>query len=197
MDYLACTRFNNITYEENIRYRNKHNENVIYGSTLKICDKYPIGSLIFIAEMNNETNKIEGIGLIKNQLVHDKRHKIHDNNEYNRYIYRGKQWLNRQQINNFDPEILEIFDTVLFKGKSHLKCRIGITIITEKLFVHWIYDLKELQNKVKNLFNKYFKYNIDEKIISLPIPIPIPIQNYIVEETFEIVPTKRKRTKAK
>jgi hypothetical protein len=190
MFYLACTRFNNTTYDENIRYRDKHNENVIYGSTLKIRDKYPVGGLIFIAEMNNETNKIEGIGLIKNQLVHDKRHKIYDNNEYNRYIYRGKYWLSREKINEFDPEVLEIFDTILFKGKSHLKCRIGITIITEKLFIHWIYELKELKNKVKNLFTNYFKHNVDEELVLIT-------SDNEMEHSFEIIPKKRKRIEAK
>jgi len=185
MAYLACTRFNNITYDENINYRSKYNENVIYGSTLKIRDKYPAGCLIFIAEMNNEKNRIEGIGLIKNLLVHDKRHKIYDNNEYNRYIYRGKYWLSREQINDFDTEVLEIFDNILFKGKSHLKCRIGITIITEKLFIHWVYELKELRNKVKELFIHYFKDNIDDEV------------KEDVEEYFDIIPRKRKRIEEK
>jgi hypothetical protein len=188
MFYLACTRFNNTTYNENITYRNNNNEKAIYGSTLKIRETYPTGCLIFIAEMNNETNKIEGIGLIKNVLVHDKRHKIYDNNEYNRYIYRGKYWLSREQINKFDPDILEIFDTVLFKGKSHLKCRIGITIITEKLFTHWIYELKELYNKVKDLFIHYFKniINEEEQVLN---------QDVNKEEYFEIIPNKRSKQK--
>jgi len=162
MFYLSCTRFNNVTYNENIRYRNKHNETVIYGSTLKIREKYPLEGLMFVVEMNNDKNKIEGIGLIKNLLVH-KKHKIYENDEYNRYIYRGKYWLSREQINLFDSEILEIFDNILFKGKSHLKCRIGITIITENLFVHWIYEFEELKKKVKDLFVYYFRNKIEER----------------------------------
>ena len=190
MFYLACTRFNNTTYDENIRYRTKNNESVIYGSTLKIRDIYSPGSLIFIAEMNNETNKIEGIGLIKNHLVYDKRHRIYDNNEYNRYIYRGKYWLSRSQINEFNPEILEIFDNILFKGKSHLKCRIGITIITEKLFVHWDYELRTLKNMVKSLFLHYFKYTtIDEELIKEEKEDK---REELEEEYFEIIPMKRK-----
>lgn len=192
MFYIACTRFNNTTYDENIRYRNKYNENVIYGSTLKIRDKYPVGALIFIAEMNNEKNKIEGIGLIKNLLVHDRRHKIYDNSEYNRYIYRGKYWLSRDQINDFDVEILEIFDNILFKGKSHLKCRIGITIITEKLFVHWDYELKELKNKVRNLFIHYFKHNMDEELV-----LDTSAVKEYDEEYFEIIPKKRQFSEVK
>lgn len=190
MFYLACTRFNNTTYNENIHYRNTHNENVIYGASLKIREKYPVGSLIFIVEMNNEKNKIEGIGLIKNLLVHDRRHKIYANNEYNRYIYRGKYWLSREQINDYDPEILEILDNILFKGKSHLKCRIGITIITEKLFVHWDYELRTLKNMVKSLFLHYFKYTtIGEELTKEETEDK---REELEEEYFEIIPMKRK-----
>lgn len=164
MFYLACTRFNNKTYSENISYRQKCGEPVIYGSTLKIRDCYPIGCLIFIVEMNNDKNKIEGIGLIKNLLVCDKRHKIYDNNEYNRYIYKGKYWISRDDINNFSSNIIEILDSVLFKGKSHLKCRIGVTIITERLFVHWNCNLAPLKNKIKELFITTFKNTFNNEL---------------------------------
>lgn len=186
MFYLACTRFNNTTYAENTNYRNKHNEIAIYGTTLKIRHIYNIGTLIFIVEMNNEQNKIEGIGLIKNLLVYDKRHKIYDNDEYNRYIYRGKYWLSRTQINNVNEKITEIFENILFKGRSHLKCRMGITIITERLFVHWDYDLQILKNMVKNVFLSYFKCNIDEEKELEEVGEK--------EEYFDIIPKKRKRS---
>jgi hypothetical protein len=149
---------------ENSIYRQKNSEPVIYGSTLKIRNIYAPGAIIFVAEMNNETNKIEGIGLIKNLLVHDKRHKIYDINEYNRYIYRGKYWISRDKIIEYNKDILEIFENILFKGKSHLKCRIGITIITEKLFVHWDYELITLKNMVRSLFVNYFKNNLDDEL---------------------------------
>lgn len=198
MFYLACTRFNNITYSENINYRDKNGEIAIYGSTLKIRDIYSPGCLMFIVEMNNEKNKIEGIGLIKNLLVHDKKHKIYGINEYNRYIYRGKYWLSRDQINEFNYEIIEIFENILFKGKSHLKCRIGITVITEKIFVHWDYELKSLKSMVRNMFINYFKNNLDEELTTEEITTEkLSIGEITTEESegeiFEIIPKKRKR----
>ena len=137
--------------------------------------------------MNNDKNKIEGVGLIKNQLVLDKRHKIYENGEYNSYIYRGKYWLSRETLENLDPEIIEIFDNILFKGKSHLKCRTGITILTEKLFTHWIYELRILKNKVKCAFLDYYKHNIDFEAEEC---IKEQIKNE--EESFEIIPKKRR-----
>ena len=154
MFYIACTRFNHITYDENMTYRKLTNIPVIYGTPLKIREIYPDGALLFVVEMNNDTNKIEGIGLIRNTQVLDKRYKIYQNSEYNRYIYKGEYWLKREQLG---LEIIETFDTILFKGKSHLKCRTGITIITEKLFTHWDYDFTTLKQNVKRLFLNHYK----------------------------------------
>ena len=193
MFYIACTRFNNDTYKENIDYRSKNGEVVIYGAALKIRNTYSIGSLMFVAEMNNEKNKIEGIGLIKNQLVSDKRHKIYDNNEYNRYIYRGKHWLSREKIDSLDPEINEIFDNILFKGKSHLKCRTGITIITDKLFTHWDYELRTLKNKIKTIFLDQFKYNIDIESEERVIEERVVEEGMLEEEVIEIIPKKKRK----
>jgi hypothetical protein len=193
MFYIACTRFNKLTYKENLDYRNNNKEEVIYGAALKIRNIYSSGSLIFVAEMNNETNKIEGIGLIKNLLVSDKRHKIYENNEYNRYIYRGKYWLSRNQIENLDNEIIEILDNILFKGKSHLKFRTGITILTEKLFTHWNYELRTLKNKIKFLFIDYFNLIKDNDN-----NYENEFYNEVIEkfeekedEEFEIIPIKK------
>ena len=180
MFYIACTRFNNTTYKENIEYRDKHDEDVIYGASLKIRHIYSPGSLIFVAEMNNEKNKIEGIGLIKNTQVLDRRHKIYDNSDYNRYIYRGKYWLSREELDKIDTEITDIFDNILFKGKSHLKCRLGITILTDKLFSHWDYELRILKNKVKCAFLQHFKNSIDFE----------PQED--TKEIFEIIPKPKK-----
>jgi hypothetical protein len=161
MDYIGCTRFTNETYEENVQYKNKHNEQVIYGLALKIRHIYPIGAHMYIAEMNNSKNKIEGIGLIANHLV-PKRCKIYEDNNYNCYIYRGKYWMSREEIRLIDETILEILDNILFKGKSHLKNRMGISILSDQLFTHWDYTLRDLSNKIKSAFSTHFKSNTDE-----------------------------------
>jgi hypothetical protein len=196
MFYLACISFNNITYNENICYRNKYNKKLIYGSMLKIREIYPKESLIFIAEMNINENKIEGIGLIKNVLVYNRTHKIHDNSECNRFIYQGKYWLSRKQILQVDFEILNIFDDILFKGKSHLKNRIGIRIITDNLFIHWpSYDLITLKNKVKNAFLHYFQKKEKEEEYFEIVPKIKKIVKLVEEkeeEYFEIVPKIKK-----
>jgi hypothetical protein len=151
--YIACTRFNNQTYEENQRYRIKHNLPVIYGSTREICDIYPLGVTIMVAEMNNDTNKIMGIGCIKNRIVYDQRHRIYSNPDYNRIIYKGSYWLSREKCCELLPELIEILENILFKKKSNLKRFQGITILKDRLFMNWLeYDKKRLIMLAKQVF---------------------------------------------
>ena len=160
MFYLGTTRFNNVTYQENMNYRIKNKETAIYGTTIRMYKKYPYNALIFVIEMNNETNQIEGISLIRNILLTEKRHNIYSNGDYNRFIYHGNYWVNREQITQIDKELVEIFDLILFKGKSHLKRQSGISVITDKLFTNWRYELCDLKERVKQLFITIFKTNI-------------------------------------
>jgi hypothetical protein len=114
---------------------------------------------MFVFEMNNEENKIEGIGVIKNQTVNDKKYKIYSESDYNRIIYRGSYWLSRDQLLLMDTELIEIFDKMLFKGKSHLKRQSGITVVTEKLTKKWEQDLDHLKRRIRDIFIRQFKLN--------------------------------------
>jgi hypothetical protein len=192
MFYIASTRFNKSTYNENMDYRRLNKENVIYGTCIPIQAKYPSNVLMFVAEMNNEENIIEGIGLIRNSLAIDKRHRIYKNNDYNAYIYRGKYWVSREYIYKIDPEILEILDNVLFKGKSHVKRQSGITALTEKLFTNWAFELNTLKEKVRLLFVSIFKDKIDNIINQIE-----GLENEEIngEEKFQIIPIKKQKLK--
>lgn len=162
MFHIASTRFNNNTFVENMAYRDKHKFPVIYGTMIKIHRKIDIGSFLFIVEMNNDTNKIEGIGLVKNSLALEKKYKIYENDDYNRYIYRGNYWLSRQQISDFDSSIVEIFDKILFKGKTHLKRACGITVLNEKLFISWKLNMAFWKEQVRQMFVHTFSIEPSE-----------------------------------
>jgi hypothetical protein len=157
MFYIASTRFNNETHDENMSYRKTHGMPLIYGTSIPIQNKYDLGSIIFVIEMNNQKNQIEGIGLIRNMPLTDKRYRIYSNNDYNRFIYNGEYWLSRSQLTDFDSELVEICDNVLFKGKSHLKRQSGISVLTAQLFTNWDYSLIIMKNKIRAAFLNAFK----------------------------------------
>jgi hypothetical protein len=166
MLYIASTRFNTETLESNYKYRaDKKIQGCIYGSCMMINEKYPINSLLFVIEMNNTQNKIEGIGLIKNRLVLDKYYKIYEDGHYNRYTYGGKYWVSREQIIEYNLELVEIFDKILFKGKSNVKRISGISVVTEKLFKRWEYDVYVITRQVNQMFTDIFKKDGIEKVL--------------------------------
>jgi len=162
--YLASTRFKTETWDQNYSYKIKHNINgVIYGCPMPINEKYPLNVIIFVIEMNNDSNEILGIGVIRNKIISDKKYYIYNSMEYNRFIYKGDHWLSREQIMRNNEQIIEILENILFKKKSHVKRISGIGIIKTKIYSHWK-DLPNhnesfLKNSIKNLFLSHFSKN--------------------------------------
>ena len=144
MNLLAVTHFNNLTYSENRRWcKNKEYEGCIYNCPVRIKESIPINSKIYVIEMNNEINKVIGIGLIKNR-IYPKQNKIYSDNNYNRYTYLGKKWIDYSLIDN---ETLENLELRLFKGKNHLKRSQGIVEVpldVTKTYIKYIDDLYQL-----------------------------------------------------
>ena len=126
---LAVTRFDINTFNQNKRWReSRQYDGCIYGCSIKIKKDIDANTVLIVFEMNNSTNKIEGIGLIKNKLA-SKSYNIYDDNNYNRYVYKSNFRIDK---NKFTPEInkvIEKLELILFKGKGHYKRGYGINIL--------------------------------------------------------------------
>jgi len=83
-----------------------------------------------------------------------------------------------------DLELVTIFDTILFKGKSHMKRQTGITVVTEKLTKKWNHDLDILKRRVKGLFINTFKMQKD--IEDITNVVETNVESINVEEEFVI-----------
>jgi hypothetical protein len=153
MFHMACTRFNDTTWEENCKYRNRTGVAVVYGTEIKLPSRISPGQWLVVFEMNNTTNRIMGIGLISSTQLHTT-HTIYSDSSYNLHIYRGNYWMGREDIESFDPSIIRDADSVLFKGRSHMKRLSGISILSEKPFSHWPgISLRSLRNRIRTLMN--------------------------------------------
>jgi len=114
---------------------------------MKIKEKIPLHSYVYVIEMNNDKNKIEGIGLIKNERKLDKNYRIYKNMDYNRYVYTGEKYLPMAQITDeYYQKVVTVMERLLFKGDRHCKRGQGITQLPQ-----WI-----LQNKSGFDFVKCF-----------------------------------------
>ena len=68
--YIMTSRFSNNTWEENKKYRLNHkNIGCIYCSPEPIASHIPLDKFHFILEMNNDLNKIMGIGTVRNHPI--------------------------------------------------------------------------------------------------------------------------------
>ena len=93
MEYeVLTTRFKNDTYEQYISYKEKHNITTsIYNSIVEIRNNIPADAICFVLEMNNDINKIMGIGIIVPLDVSPETDiiRIFDNRYLNTHTYKG------------------------------------------------------------------------------------------------------------
>jgi|UniRef100_A0A6C0C5F9 hypothetical protein len=131
--YIGTTRFTNNTYKENSDWRERFKWNgCIYGCNKKMPLTIPHLALVFVIEMNNDTNQIMGIGLVRNYINSKYNMCIYTSDtNYNRYIYNSSYRKDRVEINK---KLLAALEIILFKGKGHYKRGQGITTIPWKRF---------------------------------------------------------------
>ena len=106
--------------------------------------------------MHNDEKKIKGIGIIKKQLAMDKKYRIYSDGNYNRYTYKSPYRIDIKDLKDYNKAIVEVFDTLLFKTKKHIKRAQGITelpewIITNKHF-NFIQFFRDLFKEKFGLF---------------------------------------------
>lgn len=159
---LMVSRYNNKTLEEVTYYRNINNienDKSIYCSPMQIKNDIPINETLMILEMNNDTNKVIGVGLIKNYIWADKQYNIYTERNYTRYIYKGNYRILREEIETIGKKyesLMKIFDLVLFKGKTHVKRGQGITEVPEKLYAHIKINEEGLMDLLRQMFKDRF-----------------------------------------
>lgn len=155
---IATSRFNNETWDENCSYRvkTKTSSGCIYGCPRRISPKIADDALIFVVEMNNNTNQIEGIGLIKNAVRADKYYNIYKCHNYNRYVYKGDYHIDRVILEKMNVHLVECLDYILFKEKTHMKRGSGIKLIPEKLLKHEMCRSMVIQEEIRKIFRQHF-----------------------------------------
>jgi len=154
---VVSSRFNNETLDSNYRYRKKNSLSCIYCSPSELSCQIPYNSPVFVIEMNNSTNKIEGIGLIKNKHETNKYYKVHIDGNTNRYIYIGNYFIERNIIDNYNSPLLYALETILFKGKTHSKRGAGLTRIPESVLKLDVCKGIFIKKEIREIFIYHFR----------------------------------------
>ena len=162
---IFVTRFDNKTILENKRWLLNNNEiGCIYGSPTKISEKILPETYILILEMNNSSNSIEGIGIIKNKLIlHDKKkYKIYQENNYNRFIYKSNIRIDKTSFNSYENQIINNLEKLLFKSHNHCKRGQGIQHIPKHINNNTDFNYKRF---LYNMYYNRFLHINKEKLI--------------------------------
>jgi hypothetical protein len=153
--FIVTSRFNNNTWSENMYYRLKHkNIGCMYCCPDPISSQIPIESVLFVLEMNNDIDKIMGIGFIKNKPS-TKHYFVYENDNYNRYSYIGNIRIDRTEMTEEEEEIMQVFDILCFSGNKHMKRGQGLKAFP----IDMLYKMSQKLDLVK-FISKMFRQRI-------------------------------------
>jgi len=126
---ILTTRFNTETWSEHDRWNQKSDfRGCIYSSPITISSRLRPDALAFVIEMNNSTNRIEGIGLIRNQISR-KKYRKYTYRGYTRHTYIGKHYIPVSQMTTNERAFIWIIEQISFYGKSHMKRGQGLSLV--------------------------------------------------------------------
>lgn len=149
---LGTTRFTNFTWEENCRMRATNpNLKCIYATPIQIAARVPLDTNVFVLEMNNDQDKIMGIGLVRNHPIAGK-YAVHSKCNYNRYVYAGKWRIDREDMNPEEQDVLRLLEALCFAGINHSKRGQGITSFPTKLLYKSEQSGLNLMDFVRDMF---------------------------------------------
>lgn len=150
------TRFNMQTWNENTFYREQNGVAALYCSPCPLS--IPSNSMMYVIEMNNSTNQIEGIGIARNMCRLDISYKIYQEyQDFNRHVFKGKYHMSRQElIQENAAALVDIIEDILFVGKAHYKRARGITALGKKFYL----KLKTMSDKLKDISTDMIERNL-------------------------------------
>ena len=153
MVHLAVSRYNNASWRELKQFMEANQiQGCIYNTPVRITENVGLKTTVIVLEMNNDKNQIYAIGQIENYLRMDQYYKIHADNNYNRYSYRGERRILRKDFNDLEEAVIRIFDQMVFKGSGHMKRGQGIQVINKKKISKIMIGNKTLDQFMEDMF---------------------------------------------
>ena len=152
---IMTSRFNNITKADNQRFREKSWPNgCAYCTPEKVSEKISVHSVLLVLEMNNDVNKIFGVGMCANKPFIN-RYRVYSNDNYNRYNYVGKYRIKREDFNSEEEAVFKALDVLCFTGNEHMKRGHGIKAFPTKLIIN-CKTVINLPKYIELMFTKRF-----------------------------------------
>jgi hypothetical protein len=151
--FLLTSRFTNDTWKQNEEFRkSKKKTGCVYCSPTPITNEIPHEAVLFILEMNNDTNEILGIGMAKN-CPKIYKYSVYNNGNYNRYVFEGHNRIDRSEMTEQEETVMQIFDILCFQGNTHMKRGSGISSFPT-IMLHRCRERFDLVDFIKTMFKQ-------------------------------------------
>lgn len=118
--HLFTTRFNDQTYLQNRRFCAKFNKKSLYCNPHALPPTIPQDSIVYVIEMNNTKDKIEGIGKIKNRLKYSV-YNVYEEEFYNQNHFEGEERVDAEEFDETERQFIHSLERLCFQGRGHLK----------------------------------------------------------------------------
>ena len=126
---VCLTRYNSQTWGERSAWLAANPDYACsYKAPVAIKSNIPYEAPLFVLEMNNDTNRIMGVGYIVNEIRADRSYRVYAEQNYNRYTYLGRQRVDRAVMmrSKASAAVIETLERLLFYGARHAKRGQGI-----------------------------------------------------------------------
>ena len=135
---VVCTRFTNSTWGENCRWREaRRHKGCAYGSPIELSPSIPPMTPIYVIELNIESNRVEGIGMIRKappvSTLEEPKARIYRSQHFSRYAYHGPVRVDRSDWLWDQSEMIWRLEEMLVKGSRHLKRGLGFTRLPDRI----------------------------------------------------------------
>jgi len=151
--FIMTSRFNEETWEQNKEFRKRHPEyGCAYGCPDPVSKDIPLDTILFVLEMNNDTNQIMGIGIIKNRPSIMGTH-IYPNGNFNRYVYSSDQRIDREEMTDEEDQIMTVFDILCFTGNKHMKRGQGLKAFPADM-LYRMSSIKDMVEFIRQMFKR-------------------------------------------
>ncbi len=168
MVFVCTTRFNTETLQQNCEWRRRHQkmDQCVYGSPIPLKHAVRENAWMIVLEMQNDVNKIAGIGLVKNSpnlpdvpILHNcnsgaLKPSVYKCGNYNRFIYQGAYRIdllsNEIELTREEHLVIKMLELALFYGPNHSKRGKGICELPKH--VSSLYDFKECLKQLVQRF---------------------------------------------
>ena len=124
---------------------------VVYGSPKEITMYVPREAIMFILEMNNDENRIMGVGLVKN-IPYPNKHIIYEEGNWNRHNFVGKHRIDRNELKEDEEVFAKVMESI--SRKTVLKEIWKIKIVNEKQAVSKLDKAKTKIDIAEELLNE-------------------------------------------